>query len=465
MKIILLSLLLTVQMSWAAPALKFGDPIPQNAFTELYKAINPAVVNISSAFRPRITHQQMNPYRDPFFDFFEEFFGPQDPRAPRPAQSLGTGFIIESDGLIVTNSHVVAGADEIKVQVVGDKKMYEAKVIGIDERSDIALLRIRGEHKLPTVSMGSSEAVEVGEWVAAFGNPFGHSNSITKGIISAKGRSIQEINAFPFLQTDASINPGNSGGPLVNMKGEVIGVNTAIDARAQGIGFAIPIDSVKGLIPQLKEKGKVTRGFLGVNLADLDPRSARQLGLGNNEGALIVNVVPGSPADKAGIKIYDVVTKFGDKEVSSSRELSNAVLDTPIGKTVEIQVIRNGRPMKLSVKTQENERVAKLATPFKGSRTITGEEANHDLGFKMARLTKQVADELKIPYSKREPPVVVGIRNGTPAASSGLRPGDMILDVNQEKVASVKDVQKHLRKGPNILRVQRGEMVTLVFLE
>jgi serine protease Do len=363
----------------------------------------------------------------------------------------------------VTNNHVIEGADEIQVQVPGDKKIYEAKVVGRDARADIALISIKANHKFPTVTLGNSGAVQVGEWVAAFGNPFGHSNSMSKGIISAKGRSLHELNAFPFLQTDASINPGNSGGPLVNMTGEVIGVNAAIDARAQGIGFAIPIDSVKGLLPQLKAHGKIIRGFLGVNLADLDPRSARQLGLKSSDGSLIVNVIRGSPAQKAGIKVYDVVTKFAGNEIKSSRDLSDAVLDTPVGKPVEVELVRNGKSVKLSVTTQENTKLAKLTAAR--PKTISGETAAHGLGFKIARLTSSVAKELEIPYSRREPPVVVDIQNGGPAAEGGLRAGDIILDVNQEKVSSVKDVQKTLRKGPNILRVQRGDMVTLVVVE
>ncbi|MGE3975280.1 MAG: Do family serine endopeptidase [Bdellovibrionales bacterium] len=443
-------------------AMKLSDPLPANIFIELNKLVNPAVVSISTSSKAQVFQRPRS--GDPFFDFFEEFMGPQNDRGPRPAQALGTGFIIESDGLIVTNTHVVNAATEIKVQMSGDKKLYDAELVGKDERSDVALIRVKSAGKnLPTVKLGSSDLVQVGEWVAAFGNPFGHTDSMSKGIISAKGRSIKEINAYPFLQTDASINPGNSGGPLVNMKGEVIGVNTAIDARAQGIGFAIPIDSVKTLLPQLKEKGRISRGFLGVALADLDFRSAQQLGLKSPEGALIVNVVPASPADKGGIKLYDVITKFGEREVKSARDLSNAVLDQPVGKPVTVEMIRNGRSTKVTLHTIESNKEKPRVTVK--PKSISGEETPYNLGFKLARLTTNVAKDLQMSYQKREPPVVTEILPGSPASNSNLRVGDVILDVNRMRVDSVKSVQQNLKEGVNVLRIQRGEMVSLVFIE
>jgi serine protease Do len=208
---------------------------------------------------------------------------------------LGTGFIIRDDGLIVTNNHVIAGADIINVQLSeGSKETYEATLVGRDERTDIALIKIKPKEKLPVAVLGSSKDLEVGEWVAAFGNPFGHGHSMTKGIVSSKGRDITEINKFPLIQTDASINPGNSGGPLVNTKGLVVGVNSAIDARAQGIGFAIPIDEVKAIIPQLESKGRIARGYLGLFLGDLDPEAAEYLGLGDQRGAVVTQMDPRS---------------------------------------------------------------------------------------------------------------------------------------------------------------------------
>ncbi|HEX4923377.1 MAG TPA: trypsin-like peptidase domain-containing protein [Bdellovibrionales bacterium] len=451
-----------------SPALKAGDSMPINLFVELGKLVNPAVVNISTAQRV-----QRRPPRggypgvpnDPFWHFFEEFMGPND-RMQRPAQALGTGFIVEDDGLIITNAHVINQADEIKVQMVGDKKLYDAELIGKDERADIALIRIKAGKKLPTVTLGSSETVEVGEWVAAFGNPFGHTNSMSKGIISAKGRALSELNAFPFLQTDASINPGNSGGPLVNTRGEVIGVNTAIDARAQGIGFAIPIDSVKTLLPQLKTKGRVPHGFLGVGLADIDPRGALQLGLKSDEGALVVSVSPGSPAAVAGVDVYDFVTKFNEREIKSARDLMNAVLDAPLGKAVPMELIRDGNAKTLKVTLTERDDKAMAQGPARSSGGAgKGDAAPHGLGFRVSRLTRAAAIELNLAYLKEEPPVVTQIENRSPAANGGLQVGDVILDVNRKRVKTPQDVVKNLKAGTNTLRVARPTGTAMVFIE
>jgi serine protease Do len=445
-----------------APIIKSGDPMPINLFVELGKLINPAVVNISTA--QKVIRRPMGPQRpnDPFWEFFEQFMGPQGIQQ-RPAQALGTGFIIEDDGLIVTNAHVISEADEIKVQIVGDKKLYDAVVVGRDTRSDIGLIRVKVGHKLPIVALGNSESVEVGEWVAAFGNPFGHTNSMSKGIISAKGRALEELNAFPFLQTDASINPGNSGGPLVNTRGEVIGVNTAIDARAQGVGFAIPIDAVKSLIPELKNKGRISRGFFGVGLADIDSRAAVQLGLKSDEGALVVNVQAGSPAEKAGIQVYDFITDFNGREVKSARDLMNAVLDAPMGKPVDGQAIRNGQKTKFKVTLKEKEDEA----PPVSQKVVQGggQTAPHGLGFKVAKLNQQLALQLHTAYIREEPPVVTHVDPKGPASKAGLHPGDLVLDVNKKPVKSPQDVIKNLQAGTNTLRVSRGGNMTMVFID
>lgn len=455
------------------PVMKLGDPMPINLFVELGKIVNPAVVNISTAQRIQQRRMQMGPGgmnpNDPFWQFFEEFMGPPD-QAQRPAQALGTGFIVEDDGLIITNAHVVSQADEIKVQMVGDKKLYDATLVGKDERADVALIRIKAGKKLPIVQLGTSDGVEVGEWVAAFGNPFGHTNSMSKGIISAKGRALSDLNAFPFLQTDASINPGNSGGPLVNTKGEVIGVNTAIDARAQGIGFAIPIDAVKSLLPQLKAKGRIAHGYLGVGPADIDARGAMQLGLKSDEGALVVSIVPGSPAEQAGVEIYDFITAFNDREIKTARDLMLAVLDAPIGKATEMEAIRNGQKIKVTVtlKERNDNEVAdrgKRASRGGGEESPLGSPAPHAVGFRSAKLTRAAAFEMNLAYLKAEPPIVTYVEQRSPAAKAGLRVGDIILDINKKPVKTVQDVNKNIVAGANALRVSRPAGTVVVFIE
>lgn len=440
------------------PVTKSTEMLPLNAFVELAKMINPAVVNISTSTLPK----QRRGMRDPMLDMLERFYGvPMQPQS-RPQASLGTGFIIREDGLIVTNNHVIAGADLIQVQLSEkDSKLYDAKLIGSDSATDIALIKISGA-KFPVAKMGTSATTEVGEWVAAFGNPFGNGHTMTKGIISAKGRDISEINRFPLLQTDAPINPGNSGGPLVNLRGEVIGVNSAIDARAQGIGFAIPIDEVKSIIPQLEKFGRIQKGFLGVGLADLNPVAAQQLGLKSDEGALIASVAKGTPAAKAGIKPYDVITEFNGKKVKSPRELSSAVADTKIGSTVPVKLIREGKDVTVNVTVTDrpDEKVAQSQKPTQ----LGGKEAAHGLGFTMADINENLRNTFEIPEELGDKPVIISIERGSSAAKVGLQPGDVILDVNRKEVSNVNQVNQQLKKGTNTLRVAREDGVFIVVL-
>lgn len=326
------------------PTLKLNDPLPANLFVELAKAINPSVVNISTS-----SIAKKGP-KDPLLEMLEKFYGvPSQEEGSwnnKPQRvGLGTGFIIREDGLIVTNAHVIREADIIEVQLTeGADKQYKAELIGSDVRTDIALIKIKPDAKLPTVSLGSSKDLEVGEWVAAFGNPYGHGHTMTKGIISSKGRAIQEINKFPLLQTDASINPGNSGGPLVNSKGQVIGVNSAIDARAQNIGFAIPIDDVKKVLPQLEQRGSIRKGYLGIGPQDLDPQTVAFLGMDEEfRGSLIANILPNGPADKAGLKIYDVITEVDGQRIKNSQDLIDIISDKEPSKKIKIKFYRNNK--------------------------------------------------------------------------------------------------------------------------
>lgn len=329
------------------PPMKLSEPLPANLFVELARIINPAVVNISTSKIPQGRRSS-----DPLQELLEQFYGiPMQPERPnnnfmgKPMRmGLGTGFIIREDGLILTNAHVIQGADLIEVQLSeDDNKQYKAEIIGSDVRTDVALIKIKPDKKLTVAALGSSKDTEVGEWVAAFGNPYGHGHSMSKGIISSKGRAIAEINKFPLLQTDASINPGNSGGPLVNTKGYVIGINSAIDGRAQGIGFAIPIDDVKKLLPQLEKSGSLRAGYLGIQPADINDRAAQYLQMDEEYRGSVIMSVGDGPAQRAGLKPYDIITHVDNKRIRNSQDLIDTVADIEPGKKVKVKILRDNK--------------------------------------------------------------------------------------------------------------------------
>lgn len=323
-----------------------SDP---NIFTRLATDVMPSVVNISTLSRPRKEVPQ----------FFEEFFAPGmripgggEREAPRPA-SLGTGFVIDGSGIILTNHHVVNGADEIKIYFTEepDEKPIDGKVIGRDPDLDIALIRVKTDRKLIPLALGDSDRLQVGEYVAAVGNPFGQGHSFTHGIISAKGRISPNVPLATYLQTDAPINPGNSGGPLINLKGEVIGINNAIDARAQNIGFAIPINAVKKILPELQSKGVIARGYIGVTVSELRPEIAEKINVAKDLSApLVMQVAPGGPAFRAGIRPYDVITEINGKPVRTASELTDRVTSFAEGSVIEVKVAREDRDFKTKVK-------------------------------------------------------------------------------------------------------------------
>lgn len=452
------------------PPMKLSDPLPANLFVELGKAINPAVVNISTLAIPRVPRGGQ---RDPMLDMLEQFYGvPMQPRQqqmvpgkPRP-YGLGTGFIIREDGLIVTNNHVIQGADGIQVQLTEKSdKLYDAKVIGYDERTDIALIKINPDGKLPVAALGSSKEVEVGEWVAAFGNPYGHGHSMTKGIVSSKGREIGEINKIPLIQTDASINPGNSGGPLVNTKGYVIGVNSAIDARAQGIGFAIPIDEVKAIIPQLEKSGRIQKGFIGIRLGDLDPSvDPSYLGLEDAEGAVITSLERNGPAAKGGLRAYDIVTEFNGRKIKSSVDLMDSVGDAKIGSTATVKVIRERKPVTAKVAITERPDFAQAKNNAPAAGNYKGQKVPFGLGFSVTDLNAELRTEYMIPPEVQNP-MIIEVERGSLASMGGLRVGDLILDVNKKEVTKALDVSKSLKKGTNTLRLARGNRLMIVTLD
>ncbi|NIW11368.1 MAG: Do family serine endopeptidase, partial [Gammaproteobacteria bacterium] len=338
--------------------------ITNETFSQLAEKLKPAVVNISTTM---VVKQQPSfrgrpsPFgeQDPFREFWEKFFGGEMPRE-RETRSLGSGFIINKEGYIVTNNHVVENAREIIVTLHNEKD-YKAEVIGKDKKTDLALIKIEAEEDLPVAPLGDSDKLGVGEWVLAIGNPFGLAETVTAGIVSAKGRVIGAGPYDDFIQTDASINPGNSGGPLFNFWGEVVGINTAIIAAGQGIGFAIPINMAKEILPQLKEKGRVTRGWLGVGIQGVTSQLAESFGLEEKKGALVSQVFKDGPAEKAGIKQGDIILEFDGKEIKDFGDLSRIVASTPVGKTVTIKVFRNGKVIPLQATVAEMEEPTEVA--------------------------------------------------------------------------------------------------------
>jgi len=406
------------------------------SFADLTEMLSPTVVNIKATKIEKVRGLHMpNGQEGPFEDFFEHFFR-QMPQPPgnRPRQGAGSGVIISSDGYILTNNHVVEGATELTV-TMNNKKEYKAKIVGRDPKTDLALLKIDAGETLPSATMGDSEQLRVGDWVLAIGNPFGLKHTVTSGIVSAKGRIIGAGPYDDFIQTDASINPGNSGGPLFNMEGMVVGINTAIIPQGQGIGFAIPVNTAKPLIPQLIEDGEVTRGYLGVSIQTITPDLAKALKIKEQKGALVSDVVPEGPADRAGIKRGDLIVAYNNKNVDDSHDLPQLVAVTEEGKKATVTLIRNGKKKDIHVK------VGKL--PSDGATLAESQNSEQGKwGFMLEDMDRRTADRLGRKDNRGV--VVVHVEPGSPAALAGIRRGDIILEVNQEPVESVRDVKKQI---------------------
>ncbi len=425
------------------------------SFTDLAKKMKPSVINIRST---KIVKHPGRGFWSPFGDeFFERFFGENPPRE-FPQNSLGSGFIIDEKGYILTNNHVIEKADKIKVRL-SDEEEFDAEVVGRDPKTDIALIKIEPTKPLQAVTMGDSDKLQVGEWLIAIGNPFGLEHTVTAGIVSAKGRVIGSGPYDDFIQTDASINPGNSGGPLINMRGEVVGINTAIIERGQGIGFAIPINMAKQILLQLKEKGEVTRGWLGVMIQRVTPELAKQFGLEKSEGALVAQVMEDSPAEKAGIKREDIIIEFADKKIHKMTELPKIVANTPIGKRVDVKVIRQGREKKLKVEVAElkEKKVAKAGE-------FTTEKA---LGITVQDLTPEIAKHLGI--SEKAGVLVSEVKVGSPAHEADIRRGDVIKEIDRQPIEDLEGYSREMAKlkGKNeiLMLIQRGENTVFVVLE
>ncbi|MDY6862484.1 MAG: DegQ family serine endoprotease [Thermodesulfobacteriota bacterium] len=412
-------------------------------FVRIAEAENPKIVNISST--KLYKRRQFFPTPGPFGfgdEFFERFFGHM-PEEKLKRSSLGSGFIYSKDGYIITNAHVVAKADEISIKLYNGEE-YDAEIVGIDKKTDIALIKIESEKDLPVAKLGDSDKLKVGEWVMAIGNPFGFSHTVTVGVVSAKGRVIGSGPYDDFIQTDASINPGNSGGPLIDNKGDVIGINTAIIASGQGIGFAIPINMAKSIINQLKEGGKVTRGWLGIMVQELTPELAKALGSNLKSGALVAQVMEDTPAEKAGIKRGDILIDFDGKEIKSSSDLPKLVAATPVEKLARITIIRKGEEKKFYVK------VGKMP---EDEIKVSGKQSEKNvLGIKVSSINPNIASIFGI--EDKSGVIITGIEPYSPADKAGLREGDIILEINRnaiEGVGDVEDILDRLQEGDIIL--------------
>ena len=439
----------------ALTLLGITSPAPQavaagltpETFADIAQKYSPAVVNISTqkTFKGKTSRREffgpgpMPGPGEPFWDFFEKFF----PEMPREytQRSLGTGFIIDPKGLVITNEHVVKNADKIKVKMAGqDGKEYTATVKGRDPQTDIALLQIDAKETFPSLTLGDSDKIRVGDWVVAIGNPFGLGHTVTQGIISAKGRIIGAGRYDNFLQTDAAINPGNSGGPLLNLEGEVVGINTAIVATGQGIGFAIPANMVKNIIEQLETKGKVIRGMLGVQVQVVTPEIAKAFGISEPRGALVAEVHPDTPAEKAGLKREDIIIEYNGQPIKEMNELPRLVAATPPGTKTTVKVLRNGKEMTFPITVTE------LKEEQFGKEAAEQPKEENTIGLVVEDLDARMAQHLGLKETKGV--VVVEVMPGSAGSDAGLRRGDVIIEINGKAIPDTKTFQKVLAEQP-----------------
>ena len=425
--------------------------VPGN-FSEVAATVGPAVVNISTVKSikgggPVFRHFGPGPFNkdDPVQDFFNKFYGGDQQREFKQ-RSLGSGFIIDKAGFIVTNNHVVENADKIKVKLK-DGDEYDAELVGRDPNTDLALIKIDAKKELPTVKTGNSDSLRVGQWVVAIGSPFGFEQTVTAGIVSAKGRVIGSGPYDDFIQTDASINPGNSGGPLINLQGEVVGINTAIIASGQGIGFAIPITMAKGIVDQLKSSGEVTRGWLGVAIQPLSSELAAYYGIKDGKGVLVTDVFKGDPAEQAGIRPQDIILEINGKKVDDSRDLTRTIANKPVGETVAIKLLREGKEQQVKVKLSKRED-SKISSQLQQNQT--GDE----LGVQIAEITTEMMQRYNLP--KAEGVIVVEIDSQGKGAEAGVQVGDIVSEINYKKIKTVKDYTEQLRK------IKKGEKIKML---
>jgi serine protease Do len=432
------------------------------SFADLVEKLKPSVVNISTTSIVRT--RGFSPFfsspfgeEDPFGEFFKRFFG-EAPQQKFRQHGLGSGFIISEDGYVVTNNHVIDKAQDIQVILQEGGEKYKAKVIGKDPKTDLALVKIEPNRKLQAVTFGDSDKLRIGDWVIAVGNPFGLGHTVTAGIVSAKGRVLGLGNYDDFIQMDAPINPGNSGGPLFNLSGEVVGVNTAIVASGQGIGFAIPINMAKDVVQQLKEKGKVVRGWLGILIQNITPEIAEGMNIKETKGALVSSVTPGGPAEKAGVKRGDIIVEFNGHKVEKVVDLTSKVVVTPPGTQVQLKVIREGREKDITVKLGE--------LPEKTA-VKSEKETEEKLGLTVQDITPEIADRFNLGEEKGV--VITDVEPGSIADEAGFQPGDVIQEIKGRPIKNIDDykrVVEKLEKGKSALfLVKRGENTMYVGIQ
>ncbi|WP_417519625.1 DegQ family serine endoprotease [Minwuia sp.] len=464
--LILVAMMLAASSSWARAA--------PESFAPLVKKLKPAVVNIQVTQKAGKAGPHENfempqvPEGSPFEEFFKDFFDKRRRQGPgsRSLTSVGSGFVIDTDGLIVTNNHVIDGADEIRV-FFSDGESLDAELVGTDPKTDVAVLRVSPEDnmKLSSVPWGNSDAAEEGDWVVAIGNPLGLGGTVTAGIVSARGRDIRSGPYDDFIQTDASINKGNSGGPLFNIDGEVIGINTAIFSQTGGsigIGFAVPANLARPVVDQLVKFGRTKRGWLGVRIQTVTPELAEGLGMDEPRGALVAGVTDNSPAGEAGVKSGDVIVEFNGREIDEMRALPRIVAETGVGKSVPVKVWRKGKLQEFSVKLGELEAAEKELAATDPVGTVDSVESTvESLGLTLSPLTDATREQFGIDVENGA--VVTEVAPDSSASEKGLRAGDVIIEVNQEPVETPGDVAKQVASVSDkdarsiLLLVQRGD--------
>ncbi len=418
--------------------------------SRLVKSLSPSVVNISTTSVTKSRGFGFNKpggnSNDPFDQFFDRFFGDDLQQREFRRRGLGSGFIISKDGYIITNNHVVRKADDIKV-ILENEDEYSAELIGTDPKTDLALLKIKPKTALIPVKIGNSSALDIGDWVLAIGNPFGLGNTVTAGIVSAKGRSLGLGAYDDFIQTDAAINPGNSGGPLFNFKGEVVGVNTAIIAGGQGIGFAIPMNMANRIVSQLQASGKVVRGWLGVHVQQITPEIKQGLNLPDDNGALISDIAPGSPADNSGLKRGDVIVAVNNMQIMDEDDLPKYVANLSPGTKANFKIIRDGKSKTLGIKLSEFPEQQQVSSGKKSTN-----KTDTAIGLIVDEITPQIQRSYKLKDNNGV--IVVKVLSGSAAQQAGIKAGDIILEANRKKIRNVQDIENEfskITKGTSVL--------------